>query len=217
VDLGAPDVDRLGRFADCGFRLWAETRLRPDDEPPAWVELRRALRGRSAWSPDALRELGDTFPDASSWLDRHAEELASFTFGVELRDAEGGPRAYLDAARRRDGEATLVRFAAPGTVAGPADAERILDARASEYWAAGHLLERHGRRVKRVRFRVWPVLGEPVDFPDRPITKAWGRFARVRRQVDEVLPAWRDGRVRPSPGFVCRDCPVFDLCREGRR
>ena len=40
---------------------------------------------------------------------------------------------------------------------------------------------------------------------------------RVRDEVDAANALWTAGEVRPTPGFVCRDCPVFDLCREGRR
>jgi len=137
---------------------------------------------------------------------------------VELAAPDGGPRAVLDAARRQNGVATLTRFVAPDAAHGPDDVERILDARSTEYWAAAHLLERHRREVRSVRFRVWPILGAPLDFPERgPVANMWGRFQRVRREVDAALPAWRAGAVRPSPGYVCRDCAAFDLCRDGRR
>ena len=218
VDLGPPDVQGLARYAQCGFRHWAERRLREDDDAPWWAELRRVLRSRRSWDPDELRQLGDAVPEAAAWLDLHADELATFTFGVELAEPDGGPRAVLDAARRQNGVATLTRFVAPDAAHGPDDVERILDARSTEYWAAAHLLERHRREVRSVRFRVWPILGAPLDFPERgPVANMWGRFQRVRREVDAALPAWRAGAVRPSPGYVCRDCAAFDLCRDGRR
>jgi len=217
VDLGPPDVQRLARFAQCGFRHWAERRLR-DDDAPWWAELRRVLRSRRTWDADELRRLGEAVSEAADWLDLHADELATFTFGVALAEPGDGPRAVLDAARRQEGVATLTRFVAPDAAHGSDDVERILDARSTEYWAAAHLLERHRREVRSVRFRVWPILGAPLDFPERgPVATSWGRFQRVRREVDAALPAWRAGAVRPSPGYVCRDCAVFDLCREGRR
>lgn len=218
VPLGAPTVGRLARFARCGLRAWAERRVRDEEETPAWLRLRRRLRERTAWPADELRAVAEETPEHAAWLDEHAEALAGFSFGVELRAADDGPVAVLDGAHREDRVATLLRFAAPGAVRDAGDAEALLDASAREYWAAGHLLERHGRQVRAVRFRVWPVGGAPVDFPERgPVARRWGRFDRVRREVDGALPAWRAGEVRPSPGFVCRDCPVFDFCREGRR
>jgi hypothetical protein len=218
VDLGSPDVQRLARFAQCGFRHWAERRLLEDDDRPWWAELRRVLRSRRAWDPPDLRRLGQDVPEAAAWLDLHADELSTFTFGVALVDRADGPRAVLDAARRHDGVATLTRFVAPDAAHGPDDVERILDARSTVYWAADQLLERHRREVRSVRFRVWPILAPPIDFPERgPVATVWGRFQRVRREVDAALPAWRAGAVRASPGYVCRDCAVFDLCREGRR
>ena len=218
VPLGTPTVGRLARFARCGLRAWAERRVPDAEETPAWLRLRRRLRERPGWPVDQIQTLADEAPEHADWLAEHAEALAGFSFGVELRDGEDGPLAVLDGARRDDRVATLLRFAAPGAVRDAGDAEALLDASAREYWAAGHLLDRHARQVRAVRFEVWPVGGSPVAFPERgPVAKRWGRFDRARREVDGALPAWRAGEVRPSPGFVCRDCPVFDFCREGRR
>jgi hypothetical protein len=221
VALGPPDVGRLVRFARCGLRTWAEERLGgQEDDPPWWVRLRSTLRARERWSEDDLRALGGEVPEADDWLDRVAPELAGLSFGVSLRGGEDGPVARLDAARRDAGHALLVRFAAPGSVPDARAADDALDRRGVEYWAADLLSTRHARQVRSVRFRVWPILGEPVDVPDgRSIStrSPWARFARVRREVDAAHALWTAGEARANPGWACRDCPVYDLCREGRR
>ena len=71
--------------------------------------------------------------------------------------------------------------------------------------------------VKRVDLVVWPLLGAPIDVVERGITYAWRRIERRREDVRRVLPAFRSGAVQPKPGYVCRDCPVFDVCRQGAR
>jgi hypothetical protein len=220
VPLGAPSVARLVRFARCGLRAWAEDRLRPADDPPWWVHLRTTLRDRESWSEADLHALAADVPEAADWLDRNAAELAGYTFGVRLRGEADGSFARLDAARREAGHALLVRFAGPGTIDSDAAADDLLSRRGVEYWAADLLSTRHARAVRSLRFRVWPILGDPIDLPDGraiPTRAPWARFARVRREVDVAHALWTAGEVRPSPGFVCRDCPVFDLCREGRR
>lgn len=222
VALGSAEVESLGRYARCGFRYWAEERLRPEQtEAPVWLELRRALLRRRRWHPDELRELAADHVWAADWIARHREALASFTFGVDLREppakAGVGAWARLDAARRVDGEAVVVRFVAPGSVADEADAERILEARSREYWAAAHLFERYGRSIRRVHLWVWPLEGDPVPFPARGLGASWWPMKRVRRDVARALPDWQAGRVVPRPGWACRDCRVFDVCREGRR
>ena len=216
VDLGPPDVPRLVTYATCGVRAWGERHLPRDDAPPAWAALRRALLERDAWTPPDLRSLAEDHPAFATWLDAYAEPLADLTFAVRLRDPESGVPARLDAARREAGEATLVRFLAPGRAADDDAAEAAFDAHPELGWAGAQLLAR--RDVQAVRFRLWPVGDAPVDWPERgPIRKAWGRMERTVREVREALPPWHAGGVTASPGFACRDCPVFDLCREGVR
>jgi len=221
VELGPPTVERLGSYARCGLRAWARQRLCGDEEhEPWWRSLRRTLRGRERWTAQHLRDLGSGVPEAADWLERHAGALAALSFGVRLRDGEDGPPVLLDAAGRSAGRATLVRFVAPDAARDQGEAEALLDRRSSEYWAAGYLCERHRRTVRQLRFQVWPILADPIYVPARgwiSSDRPWSRFARVRLEVSEALPAWSAGEVTPSPGYVCRDCQVFDLCREGRR
>lgn len=219
VDLGPPRVEALGRYARCHFRGWAEARLQPDNDehPPAWRRVVRALRGRERWDEDALRALGEAHPEAAPWLEAHAEELATFTFGVRLRDAETGAEARLDAARRGEGRTVLVRFLAPGSVHVQEEARATFEGSVREAWAAALLLRRHPRAIGGVQVWQWPVLGSPVPALPQAVRRPDGVMARAKREIAAAVPAWTAGDVRPSPGFVCRDCPVFDVCREGRR
>ncbi len=218
VDLGPPDVHRVARFAECGLRTWGERHTRQDEtDPPTWLALRRALLERDSWTETDLRTLAREHPAHEAWVDAHAESLARLTWSVTLRESETGLTAHVDAALREHGEAHLVRFTAPGTLTSSEEAERVLDRRPELYWAAAHLLRHHPRSIQRLHLRVWPIDGAPIDFPERPINRIWSRFERVERDVQAALPAWHAGEIRANPGFACRSCPVFDVCREGRR
>ncbi|MDZ7799352.1 MAG: hypothetical protein U5K81_00990 [Trueperaceae bacterium] len=219
VDLGPPRVEALGRYARCPFRAWAEARLgaRDEDEPPAWVRLVRDLRARSRWTAADLRALAPDHPEAAAWLDAHADTLAGFTFGVHLRDEENGAEARLDAARREDGRTVLVRFTAPGEVATQEEARAVFERHGREAWAAAHLLRRHAGALGRLQVWAWPLSGPPVPALPQAVRRPDGVMARTHRQIAAAVPGWRAGDVRPTPGFVCRDCLVYDVCREGRR
>lgn len=216
------------------------------DAEPMWRALRRALLEHERLSDARLEGMTRAFPDAASWLRDHAERLLRLTYGVRLGGRGDHAQARLDAAERGrldDGSAaagadggdaceaarggantsragtrvTLYRFVAPDAAKTVEEAEAILDARWTEYWAAGALLEQRSVDVKRVDLVVWPLLGAPIDVVERGITYAWRRIERRREDVRRVLPAFRSGAVQPKPGYVCRDCPVFDVCRQGAR
>ena len=223
VELGTPTVEALHRFDTCSLRYWGERRVqeRSADEAPWWEALRRELCRDRTLTAERRAALAAAYPDASAWLERQAEALSALTYGVWLpSDAGGGdgatPRARLDAAVRKGGHATLVRFAAPGAVADAAEAERAVKDRWTELWAAGHLLERYRGRVERVDVRVWPLLGEPIDVFERGITYRWRQIETRARRASAALERFTRGEVAPQPGFHCRTCPIFDVCREGR-
>ncbi|MFO7546296.1 MAG: hypothetical protein R6W77_12465, partial [Trueperaceae bacterium] len=213
---------------------------------PEWRALRRALLEQERLSGARLQSIARTFPEAAGWLREHAERLQRLTYGVRLGGRGDHAEARLDAAERvlldagagaggaaadgaHDGahggagvshggtRVTLYRFVAPGAATTVEEAEAILDARWTEYWSAGALLEQRSFEVKRVDLVVWPLLGAPIDVVERGITYVWRRIERRREDVRRVLPAFRAGEVQPKPGFACRDCSVFDVCREGAR
>ena len=223
VELGASTVEALHRFDTCSLRYWGERRLRErsPDASPWWEALRRDLCRDRTLTPERRAALATAYPDAAAWIERQGAALSALTFGVRLPSDTGAPagatvQARLDAAVREGGHATLVRFVAPDAVADAAEAERYVKDRWTELWAAGHLLERYRGRVKRVDVRVWPLLGEPIDVFERGITYRWRQIETRARRASAALERFERGEVTPQPGFHCRSCPIFDVCREGR-
>ncbi len=221
VALGSPRVQALSRYAECGFRYWAERRV-ADEEVVWWRELVRELRARRTLGAARLDALKASYPEAAAWLAQFEDDLLPLTFGVSLperrHDGQGGPFALLDAAGRSGTEMRLYTFVEPGTWSRE-DAERWLRGlhRWNELWAAGHLLDTYGPRISGVRLYVWPVLGEPIDVFDAPIGYVWRQIASRQQKAERAFARFSAGDVTPKPGFVCRACRVFDLCRVGQR
>ena len=223
--LSVPSVERLQRYAECGFRTWAEDLVRGAasaspvgaEDPPAWRELRAALIAGAGQAPAVREALDDADPAVAAWLGRHAERLSELTYGVRIAAPDGAPWAELHAARREGGHATIVRFVAPGTVTTPAQAEAELAGQWNEMWAAGRLLKGYGGRIERVDVVVWPLLGDPVDAFEGGITYPWRRVVRALAEVDDAYERFQRGDITPRPGFICRACTVADICREGLR
>jgi len=223
VELGTPSVEALHRFDTCSLRYWGERRLRGrgPDTAPWWAALRRDLCRERTLTDERRAALAAAYPHAADWLERRAATLSALTFGVWLpadaRPDDGGcVRAHVDAAVREGAHATLVRFVGPDAALDAADAERIVKDRWTELWAAGHLLERYRGRVKRVDVWVWPLLGAPIDVFERGITYRWRQIETRARRARAAVERFEAGEVVPRPGFHCRTCPVFDVCREGR-
>ncbi len=229
VAFGRPTVERLKRYRRCSFRVWGEGALQlgaePDEEPPAWRRLLTGLLGQpnSRLTDARLTELAADHPEAATWLAEHAEHLGRLTFNVEMFGGQDRPAAWLHAATREPvGEgaaaktrAVIYRFAAPGSVASVGDARDHLWERWSEYYAAYGLLHQTRHAVERVGIVVWPLLGEPVSAWGPGVVRGFDLATRRRQWVNEELPRYLAGEVTPRPGYHCRDCPVFDLCREG--
>lgn len=215
LTLGNATVEELRYYEDCPFRFWIERRLGIQDPPLWWWNLMRELRQVQRLSEARFETLKTRFAEATGWLERFRERLFSLTFGLAL-PTQGEPQARIDAALNQGGEVSLYTFTAPGAV----EPKEFLRGRWSELWLAGYLLERNPRQVRSVRIFVWPVLGEPVEAYEAPITL---ENKPVKRQIDyramkvqEVLERFRKGDVNPNPGFRCRECGVRDVCREGK-
>lgn len=227
VDLGEPYVEGLRRYRQCSFRYWGESVLRlvRDPEPSDAARALRAALVRSGPEPltrERIATLAVTFPAYATWLERFAERLARLTYGVTLGGRQGYAVARLDATERQElagggRTVTIYRFVAWGDAWDDQSAEQAMRDRWTEYWAVGALFAQPSFRVSEARIVVWPIGGEPIDLAPRGVKPDWRRVVDRRRLVEETLPAFARGEVRPNPGFHCRTCPVFDLCREGAR
>ncbi|MCW5819157.1 MAG: hypothetical protein KIT12_04525 [Trueperaceae bacterium] len=224
VALGEPYVESLRRYRECSFRYWGETLVRVEQPPDAARALRAALvrSGPEPLTPERIADLAVDHPAYAGWLGRHAERLARLKYGVTLGGRRGYALARLDATERQelqDGgrNVTIYRFVAWGDAWDAGSAEQAMRDRWTEYWAVGALFAQPSFQVSEAHIVLWPIGGEPIDLAPRGVRPEWRRVVDRRRLVEETLPAFERGEVRPSPGFVCRTCPVFDLCREGVR
>lgn len=214
LNLGAVSVENLARYDACAFRYWATKRLRPDREDPWWRVLIRRLREYGTLNDVRFASLQEDFPAAQHWLEQHRALLLTLSYGVQLPEhPQNRPFAFIDAAGRRGQDVTLYRFAPPESIPDNESAEELLNQRWTEHWTAHYLLTE--RDVSSVTLAVWEVLGDPRDV--QPITYPWRRLKTKDKRVSSAYDRFKTGDTRPQPGFVCRDCPVFDVCREGQR
>lgn len=221
VELRGATVDDLQRYDRCAFRYWGEERVlpaEPDEERAWWRHLRRDLTAQRSLDEAGLARLADGYPEAATWLTTHAERLRSLTFGVRLQSRAGdGPSTTIDAAVRDGDRSTLYRFVEPTDALGTMEArERVRDRWAS-LWAAGFLIARYPDVYRSVGLSLWPILGEPVEAYPYGVKRGFPTLDSRAAQVERAYQRLRAGDATPSPGYVCRDCPVFDVCREGVR
>ncbi len=216
LDLGGVGLERLRHYSSCAFRYWAEDALDLDGDRAWWQELISAMQRFSRLDLARLEELRGRFPEAADWLANWSGTLSQLTFGLRLPEGGEGPRAYLHAVERCGDHVTLYHLTAPGRAWSPDRAAERVRGRWTELWAAGYLLERYGGRVGRVDIVVWPIAGDPI-LALGGITHRRGLISRRRSQVQAASERLKRGDVTPSPGYHCRSCQVFDLCRVGKR
>jgi len=237
---GAVAAEYLRRYDQCAFRAWGERVLLPseaDDDAPLlalepgpeaerpdeWHRLVPALTAFSTLTTERLDDLGERFPDFRDWLQEHAEHLSRLTWGAELTHLESGVTGHVHAGERvpvgsRGREKSVIyRFVEP--TADPdwnwaRDKQRD---RWTEYLAAAVLLNHRSRAPSFVEIYLWPLLGEPLKVDTTTSNFVAERLGRVSARAAEAMARFRTGDVTPSPGFHCRDCPVFDVCRVGQR
>ena len=211
-------VKQLSAFDRCAFRFWAE-RFTPR-ESSWWRELVRELRGFERLNGARLEALRNGYPDAAGWLSEVEATLAPLTFGYTLTGYdsghEDGPHAYLDAIGRSGDEYRVYTFVEPGSTDSAAAAKRFAEqpGRLHELWAAAQLL-RGGAAC--VHLYVWPVLGHPVAVYEDGVRRPTRAMRSRQAQAARLHARFIEGEVTPKPGFSCRECGVFDLCRVGMR
>ncbi|MEM6428570.1 MAG: ATP-dependent nuclease subunit B [Deinococcota bacterium] len=224
LNLGGVSIESLAFYDRCAFRFWAQQRLRDnvDDADTSqqtvwWRQLIKRLREYGTLNQVRLETLQTDFPAARHWLSAQQDALMPLSYGVYLPERRQ-PQAHLDAASRTGEAVTLTHFVAPGSLPDDAKsaqkaAEDVFNRRWTEQWTANYLLTERG--VSSVKLVVWPVLGEPctahtIDYP-------WRRIVNKTHKVSAAYMRFQRGDTSPQPGFICRECPVFDICREGTR
>ena len=175
----------------------------------------REVRKLNAARLGALKE---RYPEAAMWL----AEVETDLLPAYLRRLSSREQRWTLRPARRGGafgrEMRLYTFVEPG-VWSREEAEAWLRKphRWNELWAAAHLIETYGPRISGVRLYLLPVLGAPIDVFDASIGYVWRQMASRQQKAARAYARFAAGDVSPKPGFVCRECRVFDLCRVGRR
>ena len=145
------------------------------------------------------------------------ESSETLQFGETLSELDKDFRAYIDGVVRSGSEIHFYRFVEPGLIKTMPEAADYIDNRWNELWAAGYMLGRFKGRITKVQIWLWPVLGEPIAAFDGGITYIWKRIQNRQEKINAAYERFASGDTLPKPGFHCRECGVFDVCREGKR
>lgn len=209
-----PSIEKLKRFNDCAFKFWAEERFKAKVTIPWWLALLNDLREYQRLNTARLEILKSNYLDATLWLEKQSSTLLKLNFGVKLPENDF-PQAIVDAVLLKGNEINIYRFTAPEKFPTKQSAERYLDKRWNEFWAAGYMLQNYQEKVTKVNIFVWNLLGEPLEVFN--IDYLWRRITNRQQKVTEVFKNFLKGDTSPKPGFICRECTVFDICRKGQR
>ncbi len=199
----------------------------PPGDDADWYHLVKALASQTTLSDERMAAIETRFPWAADWLRTHSDHLQELSWGPVFRGASagGGPgyEARVDAGRRdHDGRtATVYRFAAPAPGARDEGSdlwgwgrEQLRD-RWSEYLALHLLREHRARPARYAEVVVWPVFGEPVTIERSSKGYTKSRVDAAVSGVADAQARLADGDVVPTPGFWCKDCALFYVCRVG--
>jgi ATP-dependent helicase/nuclease subunit B len=214
---GSISLQKLQRYDQCGFRYWAEERIKNNDPLPWWRKMLDEMRDYKRLNVARFEVLKGSYPEAAVWLNDYAEKLEGLQFGETVSQEEDGFRAYIDAVVRSGNEIHFYRFVEPGLIKTTAEAAEYIDGRWNELWSTGNILERYKGRISKVQVWIWPILAEPIACYDGGITYLWKRIATCQKKVASAYERFASGDTLPKPGFHCRECNVFDVCREGKR
>ena len=214
---GNISLQKLQRYDQCAFRYWAEERIKNNDPVPWWRKLLDEMREYKRLNVARFEVLKGNYPEAAVWLNDHAGKLEGLQFGETVSTEDDGFRAYIDAVVRSGSEIHFYRFVEPGLIKSMPEAAEYIDGRWNEFWAAGYMLGRYKGRISKVQVFIWPVLGEPIAAFDGGITYVWKRIINRQDKINAAYERFASGDTLPKPGFHCRECDVFDVCREGKR
>ena len=231
-DLGAPTAEFLRYYKDCALKAWGYRNLQRSDEQerlpdPEWLALRRAMLRDAHMSHGRLEELKLEFPEAATWLTGHSAKLTALNYGQRFTDVRNSVVATIHAGERvqdtgqrtavQAGEVTdkvvIYRFVEPNPDADWQWAMEQMRDRWSEYLAAAVMLRHPDRAPASVEFVVWPIYGEPLVFESTKKPYARKRIATRTSEVRLQAQRFATGDVTPTPGYACRDCELFQVCR----
>jgi ATP-dependent helicase/nuclease subunit B len=214
---GTISLQKLQRYDQCGFRYWVEERVKNTEALPWWRKMLDDMREYKRLNVARLELLKGSYPEAAVWLNNHAEKLEGLQFGETVSHHDDGFRAYIDAVVRSGNEIHFYRFVEPGSIKTMTEAGEYIDGRWNELWSAGTMLERYKGRVTKVQVWIWPISAQPIAAYDGGITYMWRRIISSQKKISAAYERFASGDTLPKPGFHCRECQVFDVCRVGKR
>ena len=216
LELKAISLEKLKNFQNCPFRYWANSAIKSEEYFPDWLELLNQIRNYKTLNPARLDNLKSNFPNYAIWLNEHSEALSKLRFGKSIPENQY-PQSYIDAASQNGKTSSLYRFVAPGLVSNQAQAKEYIENRWNELWASAYLLKNYPEQINSVRLFVWPILSQKIEVYDGSISYIWKKMKYRQTKAKAAYAEYKTGNIEPKPGFICRECNVYDICREGER
>jgi len=107
----------------------------------------------------------------------------------------------------------IYRFVEPNPDADWRWAMEQLRDRWSEYLAAEVMLRNPERAPDYVEFVVWPIYGVPIVVETSRRRYTQSRMAARNAEVKVQAQRFATGDLTPTPGYACRDCDLYHVCR----
>ncbi len=216
LELKPVSLEKLKNFEACPFRFWAEDIAKEEPNYPDWLRMLNQMRDLKKLNLQNIDNLKSDFPDYANWLNDHSEELLRLHYG-KVVPANSEISAYLDAASQVGKTTFIYKFVGPDFAQKQDDAIAIAKKRWNEHWAAAYLLENYKDKIKSVRLFVWPVNAGKIELYKKTINFVWGKMKTTQAKAAQAHRLYQAGLLQPKPGFNCRECQAYDICREGER
>jgi len=216
IKLKPISLDKLKNYQECPFRYWASSTTKSAEQIPDWLELLNQIRNYKTLNPARLDNLKSEFPNYANWLNEHSTALNKLRFGKHIPENQE-PQSYIDAASQAGRTTSLYRFVAPELVTNQAQAKEYIEKRWNELWASAYLLKNYPGQISSVRLFVWPILGQKIEVYDGGINYIWKKMKTLQNKAKSAFAEYKTGNVEARPGFACRSCDAYDICREGER
>ncbi len=216
LELKPISLEKLKNYQACPFRYWANSAAKPESFLPDWLELLNQMRNYKSLNPARLDNLKSSFPNYASWLNEYSDSLSKLRYGKSIPEKQE-LQSYIDAAAQYGKTTSLYRFVAPELVNNQAEAKEYIERRWNELWASAYLLENYKQQIDSVKIYIWPISGQKIEVYDGAINYIWKKMKLRQNKAKAAFREYKTGNVEPKPGFICRECNVYDICREGQR